>query len=403
MSRTTPEPNRSSRPKPAVLRVAGVAIVVVLIGAAAWGLSSRSSAEADLKAQTAKQAITNVVLIKAKSGPKTEDVVLPGTVQAVLDAPIYARTSGYVKAWYTDIGAQVTKGQLLAEIDTPEVDEQLRQAQADLNTAEANGRLAESTAKRWEALVRTDSVSKQENDEKAADAAAKNAAVAAARANVARLQQLEGFKRVVAPFDGIVTARKTDIGALINAGSGIGPELFHVADTSKLRIYVQVPQAYVPMVKTGMTANLRFIEFPGRDFPATVSTTAEAMDPTARTLLVELQVDNAKHELLPGGYTEVHLAVAPPDSAVRLPVNTLLFRAEGLRVAKVDGNSRVNLAHVALGRDFGTEVEVLTGVAPDEQIVINPPDSLREGQEVRVVTPAAPAPQIADAGNGAKK
>jgi len=325
---------------------------------------------------------------------------LPGTVQSFLEAPIYARTSGYVKAWYTDIGAPVKKGQLLAELDTPEIDDQLHQAEADLGTAEANGKLADSTAKRWQALVATDSVSKQENDEKAADAAAKNAAVLASKANVARLQQLESFKRVVAPFDGIVTARKTDVGALINAGSGIGPELFHVADTSKLRVYVQVPQAYVPLVKAGMAASLRFVEFPRRDFPATVARTAEAMDATARTLLVELQVDNAQHELLPGGYTEVHLAVTPSAATVRLPINTLLFRAEGLRVAKIDGNNQVVLAPVTLGRDYGTEVEVVEGVAPGESVVLNPPDSLKDGQAVRV-TPPAP-PQIAD-GSSAKK
>jgi RND family efflux transporter MFP subunit len=397
MSPTNPRP---SRPKPGTLRLAGFAVVALMIGAAGWGLGSRSNAHAALQAQSTQQAVTSVVMFKAVSGPKGEDVVLPGTVQSFLEAPTYARTSGYVKAWYTDIGAPVKKGQLLAEIDTPEIDDQLRQAEADLGTAEANGKLADSTAKRWQALVATDSVSKQENDEKAADAAAKNAAVAASKANVARLQQLESFKRVVAPFDGIVTARKTDVGALINAGSGIGPELFHVADTSKLRVYVQVPQAYVPLVKTGMAASLRFVEFPHRDFPATVARTAEAMDPTARTLLVELQVDNAQHELLPGGYAEVHLAVTPSAATVRLPINTLLFRAEGLRVAKIDGNSHIVLAPVTLGRDYGTEVEVVEGVAPDEAVVLNPPDSLKDGQAVRV-TPPAP-PQIAD-GSGAKK
>ena len=400
MSLTSSKPKRRNRPDPGKLRVAGFVVLAAMIGAAGWGLGTRSSAEAALQAQTVKQSIASVVLTKAASGPKTEEIVLPGTVQAVVDAPIFARTNGYVKAWYTDIGARVTKGQLLAEIDTPEIDQQLRQAQADLNTAEANGKLADSTAKRWQDLVKTDSVSKQENDEKTSDAAAKAALVAAAKANVARLQELEGFKRVVAPFDGVVTARRTDVGALINAGSGIGPELFQIADTSKLRIYVQVPQAYVPMVKTGMTANLHFVEFPGRDFPATVSTTADAIEPTARTLLVELLVDNSKHELLPGGYTEAHLTVTPSATIARLPINTLLFRAEGLRVAKIDGAGHVSLVPVALGRDYGTEVEVVSGVSPGESVVLNPPDSLHEGQEVRVITP--PAPQIAEAGSEKK-
>jgi RND family efflux transporter MFP subunit len=398
MSPTPLKPTRPSRPKPRALSLAGFIILAAMIGAAGWGLGARTSAQAALETQTAKQAVISVTLIKATAGPKQENIVLPGTVQSFVDAPIYARTNGYVKAWYTDIGAQVTKGQLLAEIDTPEVDDQLRQAQADLNTAEANGKLAESTAKRWQDLAKTDSVSRQENDEKTADAAAKIAVVAAAKANVSRLEQLEGFKRVLAPFDGVVTARRTDVGALINAGSGTGPELFRVADTSKLRIYVQVPQAYVQTIKTGMTANLGFVEFPGRDFPATVARTAEAMDPAARTLLVELQVDNSKHELLPGGYTQVHLSVTPSTTIARLPINTLLFRAEGLRVAKVDDANHITLVPVTLGRDFGTEAEVLDGVATGEAVVLNPPDSLRQGQEVRVITP--PAPQIADAAPG---
>jgi len=398
MSPTPLNPTRPSRPKAGTLRVAAFVLLAAMVGAAGWGLGSRSSAQAALESQTAKQAVTTVTLIKATAGPKQQDIVLPGTVQSFVDAPIYARTSGYVKAWYTDIGARVKAGDLLAEIDTPEIDDQLRQAQADLNTAEANSKLADSTAKRWADLAKTDSVSKQENDEKSADAAAKAAVVAASKANVARLQQLEAFKRVLAPFDGVVTARRTDVGALINAGSGTGPELFRVADTSKLRIYVQVPQAYVPTVQIGMTAKLGFVEFPGRDFTATVARTAEAMDPSARTLLVELQVDNSKHELLPGGYTQVHLSVTPSTTIARLPINTLLFRAEGLRVAKVDNSNHIALVPVTLGRDFGTEAEVLEGVTPGEPVVLNPPDSLRQGQEVKVITP--PAPQIADAAAG---
>ncbi len=385
MSQIAPRPTHPTRAKPGMLRLAGVLIIIVMVAGGAWGLIVRARAHTDLKATTEREAVTGVVLVKAMHGPKSEDLVLPGNVQAFVDAPIFARTSGYIKAWYTDIGAQVTKGQLLAEIDTPEVDDQLRQAQADLATAEANSKLAISTAKRWQALVATNSVSRQENDEKVADAAAKDAVVAASRANVARLEQLESFKRVVAPFDGVVTARRTDVGALINAGSGVGPELFRVADTNKLRIYIQVPQAYAPMISIGMIASLRFIEHPKRDFAATVVRTAEAIDPLARTLLVELQFNNEKHELLPGGYTEAHLAVAPSGSTVRLPINTLLFRSEGLRVAKVDATNHIVLAPLTLGRDFGTSVEVVDGVAPDEPVVLNPPNSIKDGQEVRIV------------------
>jgi RND family efflux transporter MFP subunit len=376
-----------------------------MAGAAIWGIAARNAAHAALEARSERHAQTSVVAVRPAHGPQQEDLILPGTMQAYLDAPIYARTNGYVKAWHTDIGTQVTKGQLLAEIDTPEVDEQLRQAQADLNTAEANGRLAARTAKRWEALATTDSVSKQENDEKSADAAAKGATVAAARANVARLEQLEGFKRVVAPFDGVVTARKTDVGALINAGSGVGPELFHVADTSRLRIYVQVPEAYTPMIVVGIMASLHVVELPRPTLTAMVARTAEAIDAKTRTLLIELQADNTHHELLPGSYAEVHFAISPAETSVRLPVNTLLFRAEGLRVARLDAANHVSLVPVVLGRDFGTEVEVADGVTPDDLIVLNPPDSLEDGEAVQLVAPppARIAAATAAAPGGAKQ
>ena len=322
---------------------------------------------------------------------QVEKLVLPGNVQANYEAPIYARTSGYVKAWHTDIGTKVTKGQLLAEIDTPEVDDQLRQAEADLATAQANDDLARSTAKRWQGLLATDSVSRQETEEKVADAAAKDALVNASKANVARLQQMEQFKRVLAPFDGVVTERRTDIGALINAGSGSGPELFRVADTATLRVYVQVPQAYTQTVKVGMPAELHFAEFPRRNFAATVARTAEAMDPTARSLLVELRVDNKDGTLMPGGYTEAQFALPSSATTLRLPINTLLFRSEGLRVAKLGADGKVALTPITLGRDFGSQVEVVKGVEPTDAVVLNPPDSLADGQTVRLAQPVEAA------------
>jgi RND family efflux transporter MFP subunit len=379
------------RPSPALLRISGIVLVIVLLTVAGLGLSNRFAANADLEKTTERQAIASVQTVTVAQGPVSEELILPGTVQAQFEAPIYARTSGYIKAWYTDIGAHVTKGQLLAEIDSPEVDDQLRQAEADLATAQANEQLARTTAERWRILLSTDSVSKQDNDEKAADAAAKGAAVRAAQANVARLRQQKEFARVVAPFDGVVTARRIDVGALINAGSGVGPQLFNVADNTKLRIYVQVPQTYAPKVGIDMKAELVFSQYPGKRFPAVLVRTADAIDPAARTLLVELQTDNANNQLLPGGYAEVHMALPTQAQTVRVPVNTLLFRSEGLRVAKLGPDDKVQLVPITMGRDYGSEVEVLVGIMPGDKIVLNPPDSLGDGQQVRVVQPP-PAP-----------
>ncbi|MDA8231385.1 MAG: efflux RND transporter periplasmic adaptor subunit [Magnetospirillum sp.] len=380
-------PRGRTRPNPRKLRLAGLAAVGALLAIGGWGLVSRYHAGIRLAQDAAVRAIPTVVVLKAAPAAANDELVLPGDVQAYYEAPIYARTSGYLKTWLTDIGTPVKKGQMLGEIDTPDVDDQLRQAQADLATAEANDRIAQSTDRRWQMLLATDSVPRQEAEEKAADAAAKDALVASAKANVARLQQLEDFKRVVAPFDGVVTARNTDIGALINTGSGIGPELFRVADVSRLRIYIRVPQPYVAAVKPGMTAALHFAEYPRRTFPATLVRTAQAIDPAARTLLVELRAENPRGELFPGGYTEVHLRVPTPADNVLLPVNTLLFRAEGLRVAKLGAGNRVVLVPVTPGRDYGTKVEVVDGVRPGDPVILNPPDSLAEGQLVRVAAP----------------
>jgi len=379
-----PQQSGSGRPQPHTLRTAGLVAIVAMACAVGWGVFSRDKAFAELRERADAEAILTVSTVTPKQGPKSEKLVLPGTVQANLEAPIYARTSGYIKSWQTDIGSQVKKGQKLAEIDTPEVDDQWRQAQADLATAEANDAIARSTAKRWQALLATDSVSKQETDEKLADAAAKDAQVASAKANLSRLLQLQQFKQVVAPFDGVVTARQTDVGNLINAGSGSGTELFRVADTKSLRIYVQVPQAYSPSMAVGMQAELHFNEHPGHVYPASVVRTAQALDPASRTLLVELKVDNANGELLPGGYTDVQFQLSSDEATLRLPVNTLLFRSEGLRVAEVDADGKVTLLPITLGRDFGTQVEVVSGLEPNQVIVLNPPDSLVDGQQVHL-------------------
>jgi RND family efflux transporter MFP subunit len=367
--------------KRSVIALAGVALA---LGVVAWGIGSRKNAEAALTHATNEAAVPTVSFVTAAAGPAEEDIVLPGTVLANYETPIYARTSGYVKHWYTDIGARVKAGTLLAEIDAPELDQQLRQAKADLLTAQANSRIAQATAKRVHALLPSQSVSIQQDDEAAADAAAKSALVAGAQANVERLNQLTGFERVIAPYDGVVTARETDVGDLINAGSGNGRELFRVADTNKLRIRVQVPQSYAARINPNITASLAFPEYPGRRFPAKFARTADAIDPNARTLLIELEEDNANHELYPGGYTDVHFTLPVSQRGVTVPANALLFRAEGVRVASVSNDGVVRLHQVTLGRDFGTTVELTTGIEPGEKIVLNPPAALTDGAHVHL-------------------
>jgi RND family efflux transporter MFP subunit len=358
--------------------------IVLVLGLATAGIWSRHAAQAALVRSTEYAAMPTVAVAPAQSAPAEEEIVLPGTVQAEYDTPIYARTSGYVKRWYTDIGARVEAGDLLAEIDSPEVDRQLRQARAELLTARANYRVAEATAQRVHALLPTESVSAQDDDQASSDAAAKAALVASNEANVERLEQLVAFERVVAPYDGIVTARETDIGALINAGSGNGPELFRVADIRKLRIYVQVPQSYAPRVRPGVGVELRFPEYPGRAFDAKLVRTANAIEPRARTLLIELEADNGKGELLPGGYTDVHFKLPGLDQGVRISANALLFRAEGPRVATVEPDGHVALHEITLGRDFGTVIEVATGLKAGDAVILNPPASLEPGAVVRV-------------------
>jgi RND family efflux transporter MFP subunit len=385
MSDPVPDDSAPARPSHAgryALIVLAVALVV-----AVWCIVSRVTARTALGAETTIAAVPTVVTVKPSQAPASEKLVLPGSVQAYYEAPIYARTSGYLKLWYTDIGTVVKKGQLLAEIETPEVDQELTQAQADLATAEANYQLAKTTDERWQALLTTGSVSKQDADQRAGDAAARKAAVQSAAANVARLRDLESFKRVLAPFDGVVTQRNTDIGALINAGQSPGSALFHVADTHRLRIYVSVPQPYAAAVAPGNSADLIFAEHPGKNFPAKVAFTAQALDPATRTLQVELQVDNPIGELFPGAYAEVHFKLASPASMLRLPVNAIMFRAAGLQVATVSSNHQVRLKSITEGRDFGTSIEVLSGVATDDDVILNPPDSISDGASVRIAPP----------------
>ncbi|MDP8985581.1 MAG: efflux RND transporter periplasmic adaptor subunit [Pseudomonadota bacterium] len=367
-------------------------LLVIALALVAWGEISRGRARNALGKESARDALPTVVTVSANRTALGEELVLPGTVQAVAEAPLYARTSGYLKVWHADIGTPVKKGQLLAEIESPEVDQQLSQARADLETARANENLSSSTNRRWQSLLSTESVSKQDADEKAGDAAAKKAVVASAAANVARLRDLESFKHVVAPFDGVVTARNTDIGALINAGGqSPGSELFRVADTRTLRIYVQVPEAYAAATQPGLEAQLQFAEQPGKHYVAQTVRTSHALDPSLRTLQVELQLDNANREVLPGAYAEVHFQLPADAQALRLPANTLVFRAQGLQVATVDGTQHIKLKTIVPGRDFGSSIEVLSGIDADDKVVVNPPDSITDGLSVRIAAPPAPA------------
>ena len=383
------QPQRTEGQFRHVGRYALILLIVALI-LAVWGVASRVYSRNQLGKETARQAVPVVIVEKPSLSPPLEDLVLPGSVQAFVEAPIFARTSGYLRIWYTDIGDAVKKGQLMAQIDTPEVDQQLRQSLADLATAQANANLAHTSDVRWKGLLANQAVSQQDADTRAGEAAASQAQAASAQANVARLRELESFKRIVAPFDGVVTARNTDIGALITAGQTAGNALFRVADTAKLRIYVDVPEPYAPQTKPGIDVQLRFNEHPGKGYPAELVRTARALDPTLRTLRVELQVDNARGELFPGAYTEAHFKLPGSSSTYRVPATALIFRAQGLQIATVGSDNKARLHSIVQGRDFGTSVEVLSGVAANDQVVINPPDSLSDGGIVRIAPPPKP-------------
>ncbi|MGA8150110.1 MAG: efflux RND transporter periplasmic adaptor subunit [Terriglobales bacterium] len=377
-----------------------VLVFAIVAGVIVLGVVPRRRAEANLARETAVMAIPTVAVVHPQRAAPVNEVVLPANVQPFIDAPIYARTNGYLKKWYVDIGAPVKAGELLAEIETPEVDQQLRQAHADLGTAEANLNLAEITANRYEGLLKSDSVSKQESDNAQGNYAAQKATVQAMEANVKRLEELQSFERIYAPFNGVITARNTDIGALIDAGSsgGTRTELFHIAQTDKLRVYVNVPQNYAPYAKPGLDADLVLAEYPGRRFPGKLVRTANAIDQSTRTLLVEIRVDNPTGILLSGAYAEAHLKLPNAGTAFILPVNTLLFRSEGLRVAAVGDDKRTELKPISVGHDYGTEIEIVSGLTGAESIIVNPPDSIVSGEQVRVVTPPAGEAQPAAGG-----
>ena len=387
-SRYAPDPALRRR-----IRRFSITTLAVAVLLAAWGTYTRVAAHAALARRAAGANVIDVTVVHPTRGRTGEDIVLPGTVSAYAQAAVFARTSGYLRAWYTDIGAHVRKGQRLATIAAPEVDQQLAQARADLANARETERIAALTSARWQKLLAIDSVSRQDAEDKASAAAQARAAVESAAANVARLSELASYEQVVAPFDGIVTARNTDVGALINAGQAPGSALFDVADTHALRIYVDVPEAYAGDAHVGTAARLAFAEFPGRTIAARVVRTAGALDPITRTLRVELRLANPTGRVLPGAYVEVHFELSADRRALELPSNTVLFRAAGPQVATVGPGDRIALKHVVEGRDFGTTIEVLSGLDPRDRVIVNPPDSSYDGEPVRIVPyhPIVPA------------
>ena len=385
-------PDRNAPPSAPGWRKRGVLLVLagVAVLAAGFGIATRVRSHKALREDTEAAAAPLVSVIAAERGAAQQELVLPGTAQAFTDAPIYARTSGYLRKWYADIGTRVHKGQLLAEIESPETDQQLLQARAEVGTARANERLARVTADRYTELVKSDSVSKQDVDNAVETLAARRADVASAEANVRRLEQLVSFERIEAPFDGVITARNTDIGQLVDAGAsgGTSRELFHIATTGTLRVFVAVPQTASPSATPGVPVDITLIERPGKAFPGKIVRNARAIDPATRTLLVEIDLDNKDGEILPGAAVEAHLKLTAADTTWLLPVSALMFRSEGIRVAVLAQGGHATLLPVTLGRDLGTKIEITSGLPSGVPVIDNPPDSLVDGQAVRVAKPA---------------
>jgi RND family efflux transporter MFP subunit len=384
---TPPSPDGSQTQPGIGLRTATIIAAAALAAIALLlysGIHSRAAAESRLKQRTGEAAVPTVDVVYPREGAPTQEIILPGNTQAFSDAPIYARTSGYLKHWYFDIGAHVQKGQLLAEIETPEVDQQLQQARADLDTAQANLNIAKITAARWQGLVSDGSVSQQETDQAVSNLSAVKAAAESSAANVRRLEQLQSFEKVYAPFDGIITARNTDIGALIDAGANTQPkELFHMAAIRTLRLYVAVPEVYSRAARSSAPATLTLDEFPGQTFHGTLVRNANAIDLASRTLLVEVDVDNPTGQLLPGAYVFVHLKLPDETRSVTISANTLIFRKEGLQVALVR-NGKAELVPVQISRDYGNSVEIVSGLQPTDAVIVDPSDSLVAGMAVRL-------------------
>ena len=385
-------PNGAGRKPNPLRRWLGLAIAVIVVAVLlVTGILSRVRARTKLRAETNQVALTSVSVVAPKQTAPAEEIILPGNVQPFITSPVYARTNGYLKKWYFDIGAHVKKGQLLAVIETPEVDQQLQQARSNLSTAQANLELATITKTRYQGLLKTHAVAQQDADNAVGTYNANKAIVQADQAAVDQYAALVSFEKVYAPFDGVITARNTDIGDLINSGSSTGAktDLFHIVQPGMLRVYVNVPEEYSRGIKVGMTADLALAEFPGRTFQGNLVRTADAINMTTRTLLVEIDVANPTNTLLTGSYAEVHFKIPTQGSTFIIPVNTLIFRSEGLRVGVVKAD-KVTLTTVTPGHDFGNEIEIVAGLKPQDQIIINPPDSIVTGQQVQIVQSTLP-------------
>jgi membrane fusion protein, multidrug efflux system len=379
-------PSRPPAPPRKALLMVGVALLVLLL-AGGFTLIERSSHGRALAKETEQNAVPSVAVVHPLAEKPDEELVLPGSLQAFRESPIFARTNGYLLRWYKDIGSRVKKGELLAQIDTPEVDQELNQGRAARQQVLSQMELAKISSERWETLRKTDSVSAQEADQQTSGYQQSKANLVAADANVRRLEQLESFKNVYAPFSGVLTRRNVDPGALINAGAA-GKELFDMAQVDTLRVYTSVPQAYAPYIKVGGKVIITLQEFPGQKFTGVVARTAESIDPATRTLLTEVDVANKDGRLLPGSFGQVHFAVGSNVQKLTVPVNAMLFRAEGPRVAVVGPDHKVQLRPLNIGRDYGASLEVLGGLEVSDQIIINPSDSLEDGQQVNVAQPS---------------
>jgi RND family efflux transporter MFP subunit len=389
--------------QPAVSRrglyIAGLSGAILIVVVVVAGITTRKIADAKLQEWTESQAVPVVAVAVPDTRGKATTFSLPGRLEAYTQAQMYARVTGYVKEWKADIGTPVKAGDLLAVIDAPDLDQQIMQAKANLASAQANSVLSDMTLTRGQSLIKTYAISQQDLDQRAADASNKKGLVDAAQANLDRLRVLEQYKRIVAPFDGLVTARTTDVGALINVGSGGGPPLFVVSETSKLRVYVNVPQSYVPSIPVGTTAQIAVPEYPGRTFPATVVASAQAVDIASGTTRMQLVVDNSRSELMTGDFTTVTFDLAHPDIAINVPASALIFNQSGLHVATVGRDGRISLKLVTISRDLGNEVELASGITADDRVVINPPDGIASGDKVRIAgAPGVPGePETAEA------
>ncbi len=398
MSTKMPTENQTpaSAPSGRGLQVAGITSAVVIVAIVVGGFVSRANGNARVKEWTETQAVPAVAVATPADNDAAPVLTLPGRLEAFARAPIYARVSGYLKSWKVDIGAPVKAGQLLAEIEAPDQDQQLLQARADLVSAQANADLSAATAKRWQSILQSGAVSKQDVDEKTGDLAARQAQVKAAQANVDRLQALAGFKRITAPFDGVVTSRDTDVGALINAGSGSGPQLFVISDIRRLRVYVNVPQNYMSSIKTGAKAQVSVPEHPGQVYEAVVKASSQSVNAGSGTTLVQLEVDNKDNALLPGGYANVDFEMPGDTRILQVPASALIFDSKGLRVAVVDKDSHVQLKTITIARDLGKTLAIGSGLVATDRVIVTPPDGIAEGDTVRVVESPAKEGQAKD-------